>query len=330
MRARTPLAMRSRRRRPLSLLTLYLNDALKAELSSRVTPGGVRLEDVIRSGLCHPDSAVGVYAPDFQSYGVFRELFDPILQNFRAPSRPPREDMACLNPAAVVSTRIRVARNLAGHAFTAGMSRAERLSVEAKIVRACGTLAPRFPGCIRGLIDIPGRRLDSMIARRLAFGPHDKYMAAAHIHADWPIGRSVFNTRGKQLSIWINEEDHLRVSVVMPGACVCACAEVMTLIMASLAADLDFCVDAQLGHLTSCPTNVGSAMRASYMVDMRLDASQEPHLKRLESAGVIQIRSAEGECSPRNGGLVDVGFRNRVGISAEHMLQDMEKLVAIS
>ena len=310
-------------------MTRYLDGALRAELSTRVTPGGVRLEDVIRSGLCHPDSAVGVYAPDAQSYTVFRELFEPILQNFRASARPHREDLACLQPAAVVSTRIRVARNLAGHAFTAGMSRPERLTVEAKIVQACGALAPRFPGWITGIVDIPGHRLDSLVTRRLAFGPHDKYMAAADIHADWPIGRSVFNTRRKQLAVWINEEDHLRVSVVMPGACVRACAEVMDRVMFGLAAHLDFCVDARLGHLTSCPSNVGSAMRASYMVDMRLDTSRQAQLDRLEAAGTIQIRGAAGENTPRSGGLVDVGFRNRVGISAEHMLQDMEMLVAL-
>ena len=63
----------------MSLLSYYLNDAMRAELTKRETPGGIRLEDVIRSGLCHPDSAVGVYAPDAQSYGVFRELFEPIL-----------------------------------------------------------------------------------------------------------------------------------------------------------------------------------------------------------------------------------------------------------
>ena len=152
-------------------------------------------------------------------------------------------------------------------------------------------------------------------------------MAAAQIYADWPIGRSVFNTRKKQLSVWINEEDHLRVSVVLPGACVAACSEAMTLVMSGLAAHLDFCVDAQLGHLTSCPSNVGSAMRASYMVDMRLNTSQDPPLQRLESAGVIQIRGAAGEHSGRSGALADVGFRNRVGISEARMLQDMQMLV---
>ena len=310
----------------MSLLTRYLDDALRTELSKRVTTGGVRLEDVIRSGLCHPDSSIGIYAPDYQSYAVFQELFEPILHNFLAPSLTLSKDLACLNPAAVVSTRVRVARNLSGYAFTAGMSRPERLGVEAKIAGACGALGPEFRGWVRRLGDLPHRRLDSMISSRLAFGPQDKYMAAAGIHADWPIGRSVFNTRKKQLSVWINEEDHLRVAVVLPGMCVPACAGAMALAMSRLASRLDFCRDAQHGYLTSCPSNAGAAMRVSCMVDVRLDPSQQPLLERLEATGLVQLRGAGGEHSPRTAGLLDVSFRNRVGVSEQQMLQDMNSL----
>ena len=310
----------------MSLLSHILGNTLRAQLSTRMTPGGVRLEDVIRSGVCHPDSAIGVYAPDFQSYEVFRELFQPILRHFQAPpliGKIPE----CLNRSAVLSTRIRVGRNLAGHAFPAGMSRPERLAVEAKIVRACRALGREFPGEITSLGDLPRAKLDTLIARRLAFGPDDKYMAAAAIHADWPAGRSVFNTHDGELSVWINEEDHLRVAVVMPGASISACAEVLARAMSCLSIHLDFCVDERLGHLTSCPSNVGSAMRPSYMVNLRQAASQQPLLDRLESEGGVQIRGANGEHSARRG-QVDIGFRNRVGVTATQMLQDMEALVA--
>ncbi len=292
-----------------------------------MTPKGGRLEDVIRSGLCHPGSTVGVYAPDVESYGVFSELFDPILENFQALPLGHRTDLACMNPAAVVSTRIRVARNLAGHAFPARMNRAERGSIEEKITRACRLLAPDFEGTTVRLGDIPAHDLAGMISKRMAFGPDDKYMAAAGIHDDWPLGRSVFNTRDQQLSIWINEEDHLRAAVVMPGVCVSACHEAISAVLSLLAKQLDFCQDAQLGYLTSCPSNVGSAMRVSFRVDLRLDASQQAALERLEAAGLIEIRSTEGEHSPRTGGLVDVSFRNRVGISAAQMLRGMGMLL---
>lgn len=313
----------------MSLLTRYLTDAQRAALSKRVTSNGVRLEDVIRSGLIYPDSSIGVYAPDAQSYAVFRELFEPILENFRAPALTHRNDLACLNPAAVVSTRIRMARNLAGHQFSAGMTSSERLAVEKKITHACRRLVPDFEGTITQLKDIPAQQLDTLVSSQLAFGPEDKYMTAAGIHADWPHGRSVFNAQTKQqhLSVWINEEDHLRVAVVMPGACVSACYQVMVCVMAILAAHLDFCVDAQHGFLTSCPSNLGAAMRASYRVDVQSDASQEPLLQRLDAVGVVQVRGAAGEHSPRTGGLVDVSFSNRVGMSEAHMLWGMTRLL---
>ncbi len=307
----------------MSLLTRFLDDATREALSKRETPGGMHLADVIRSGLRHPESAVGVYAPDFQSYEVFRELFDPILQHFRGPPPGQAEDLACLNPASVVSTRIRIARNLAGHAFPAGMSRAERLDVQEKILAACASLPPALEGTAVHIADLPQGQLDALIASQLAFGPADKYMAAAGIHADWPIGRSVFNARDQRLSVWINEEDHLRVAVVLPGACVTACHEAIRAVMSHLETLLEFCSDAQRGYLTSCPTNVGSAMRASYRVDLRLDGSQEPQLKGLQSEGLIQMRGAAGEHAPPRGGQVDVGFHKRVGVSEERMLHDM-------
>ncbi|MBI2727829.1 MAG: hypothetical protein HYX42_16425 [Polaromonas sp.] len=313
----------------MSLLSRYLTNAYSAELSKRVTPNGFRLADVIRSGRRYPDSLIGIYAPDFQSYGVFHELFDHIVESFQAPSLTHRTDLACINPAAVVSTRIRVARNLAGHVFPAGMSKAERIRVEEKITHACRSLAPHFDGSTAQFGDIPASQLDAMISERLAFGPHDKYMAAAGIHADWPAGRSVFNTHNRQLSIWINEEDHLRVALVLPGASAAACHALMRQVMSLLAAQLDFCEDPQLGYLTSCPSNVGCAMRVSFRVDLRLDTSQQAPLERLEAAGLIQVRSAQGEHSPRAGGLVDVSFGNRVGISETQMLRDMELLLAM-
>ena len=296
-------------------------------MSKRVTSNGIRLEDVVRSGLHHPDSTIGVYAPDSQSYDVFRELFEPILESFQAPLLNQHTDLACLNPMAVVSTRIRMARNLTGHVFTAAMSRSDRLSVEKKIAHACRCLAPDFQGTITQLQDIPAHRLAAMISKCQAFGPEDKYMAAAGIHADWPIGRSVFNAREKQLSVWINEEDHLRVAVVVPGACMSACYQTLGLVMSHLSAHLDFCEDAQLGFLTSCPSNVGAGMRASYRVDLGQDSSQELLLEQLESAGIIQIRSIAGEHAVRTNGLIDISFHNRVAMSEAQTLRDMGSLL---
>ncbi len=312
----------------MSLLTRYLTDALKAQLSQRVTPNGYRLEDVTRSGVRHADSHIGIYAPDFESYDIFRELFGPIVENFKAPAPAHHTDLAYIDPAAVVSTRIRVARNLTGHAFPSVMSRQQRLAVEEAITQACKTLAPDFEGTVTPLGHLPQAALNDMVSKRQAFGPDDKYMAAAGIHDDWPLGRSVFNTHAGHLSIWINEEDHLRVAVVMPGACVAACQEAMTFVMSRLAASLDFCSDAEFGYLTSCPSNVGTGLRASYRIDKSLKAPQTGTLERLEAAGYLQLRSPSGEHAAQGGELVDVGLRRRVGLSGRDTLEGMKALLS--
>ncbi|MES2508411.1 MAG: hypothetical protein V4625_00710 [Pseudomonadota bacterium] len=314
----------------MSLLARHLSDALRLTLSGQTTAGGYGLEDVIRSGLRHPDSRVGVYAPDAQSYDTFGELFDPILHDLQPPPGQRAVPPPCIHPAAVVSTRIRVARNLAGHNFPAGLTREQRCAVEDKLAQACLSLAPQFPGRIRKLQSLPGDQLAAMIASQQAFGPDDRFMAAAGIHADWPVGRSVFCSAEGQLSAWINEEDHLRVAVVMPGACAAACHQTMQLVMERLASQLDFCGDPRHGYLTSCPSNVGSGMRVSYRVDTHHDAMQGAPLaalEALEAAGVLQMRGAAGEHAPRSGGLADVGFRQRVGLSETRLLDDIEALL---
>ncbi len=311
----------------MSLLARYLSDALRLKLSGTTTDSGFGLEDVIRSGLANPGSSIGVYAPDAQSYGTFGELFGPILHDLQPPPGQRAASLRGIHPESVISTRIRVARNLVGHAFAAGLSRAQRLDVEEELARACRALAPQFPGTIWRLQALPGEQLRAMIASQQAFGPDDKYMASAGIHADWPVGRSVFCTPQRQLSAWINEEDHLRVAVVMPGACAADCHQMIHAVMTRLATQLDFCADAQLGYLTSCPSNVGSGMRASYMVDTGHDATQAAFLKGLQAAGLLQIRGSAGEHSHRRSGLADISFRQRVGLSETRLVQDMEALL---
>ena len=314
----------------MSLLTRFLSESLRVQLSKRMTSSGVCLDDVIRSGLLNPDSSVGVYAPDHESYEVFRELFDPILQDFQAsPCAQPGES-GRLNPSTIVSTRVRYARNLAGHPFPAWMSKSERLGVEEQIERACRLLPSDFQGELTRLQAMPDHRIESMVSRGHAFGADDKYLAAAGVYEDWPIGRSVFNSHNGKLSIWINEEDHLRVAIIMPGACLSECHQMLCSVMSQLALNLEFCVDDRLGCVTSCPSNVGTAFRASFLVDMGSVASQTPPLEQLAAAGVIQIRGSDGEHSARSRGLADVSFRNRIGISELKMLRRMEMLCAIA
>ncbi|KAK4307593.1 hypothetical protein Pmani_020658 [Petrolisthes manimaculis] len=65
-----------------SLLKKYLTPMVFNQLKRRVTAAGATLLDVIQSGLANPDSGVGVYAPDAESYIMFRDLFDPVIDDY--------------------------------------------------------------------------------------------------------------------------------------------------------------------------------------------------------------------------------------------------------
>ncbi|WP_456415303.1 hypothetical protein [Oceanithermus profundus] len=124
-----------------SLLARYLTPEVWAELEGRETRYGVRLEHVVAPGLAHPDSAVGVYAGDEESYTLFAPLFDPIIADYHGfgPEARHESDLEVAHLDApnpdpegryVVSTRIRVARNLCCFPFGSALTRRERRIVE--------------------------------------------------------------------------------------------------------------------------------------------------------------------------------------------------------
>lgn len=310
----------------MSLLAHHLSPALRLGLSGRVTPNGVRLEDVIRSGLANTDSVIGVYAPDADSYTVFRELFAPIilaLQGVASANEPRAQDSALLTPAQVISTRVRYARNLSKRVFPAWLSSAERAQVEAEICAACAALPLVFRGHCARL----GEPDTHWAGSRRAFHSEDRFLAAAGMYADWPHGRSVFQSDDGVVSVWINEEDHLRIAVVTPGASLALAYRTLTAVTALLAARLDFCVDEHLGYLTSCPSNLGTGMRPSLLVDLSADAAQESAVLRLAAQGGIELRGSTGEHSARHSAMTEISVPQRVGRSDVQMLDALQTLL---
>lgn len=109
-----------------SLLKKHLTREIFDKLKNLKTPLGATLLDVIQSGVENLDSGVGVYAPDAQSYSLFADLFDPIIDEyhggFSKTARHPPKDFGDLNSYVnvdpenkyVISTRVRCGRSLDG------------------------------------------------------------------------------------------------------------------------------------------------------------------------------------------------------------------------
>jgi len=96
----------------------------------------------------------------------------------------------------------------------------------------------------------------------------DRFLEACNLNRDWPSGRGIFHNEKKTFLIWVNEEDQLRIISMQKGAGI---AEVFAR-LCSAATKIEevatFAHDEHLGYITSCPTNLGTAMRASVHIKL--------------------------------------------------------------
>jgi protein-arginine kinase len=310
-----------------SLVDQFLTPELRARLRDLRTSGGYSLDDLIRSGVANPDSSVGAYAPDAESYVRFHDLLnDVVLAQHRLDALPAPASASAhlffephpdLGPA-VLSTRVRVARNLAGLPFPAGASLADREEVERRLVAALATLPGDLAGTYRPLPSMPEAERRELVDAHLLFKEGDRFLAAAGINGDWPAARGIFLSADKRLVAWVNEEDHLRLISMQAGGDLGAVVRRLDRAHAHLAEWLPFAHDPRLGYLASCPSNLGTGLRAS--VHVRADPS-ETEAKVLG----LQVRGVHGEHSASANGVVDLSNAHRLGVTPDVAVQTLAK-----
>jgi len=286
-----------------SLLARHLTPEVWHRLKDRETRYGVRLEHVIASGLANPDSAVGVYAGDAESYELFAPLFDPIIADYHG-FGPEKRHQSDLDPAHldapnpdpegryVVSTRIRVARNL-----------------------CCFPFGPVY--------EMDEATKERLIMDHFLFKEGDRFLEAAGLNRDWPDARGLFHNEDKTFLVWVNEEDQLRIISMQPGADLQAVFARLARALGELERRLTFARSERLGYLTSCPTNLGTAMRAS--VHIRLPQLTEDEVKAIARAHGLQVRGTHGEHTEAKGGVYDVSNKRRLGITEVEAVAQLAK-----
>lgn len=128
------------------------------------------------------------------------------------------------------------------------------------------------------------------------------------------------------LSIMINEEDHIRIQAVLAGD---SMDKVWTLTNETddlLEQSLDYAYDSEYGYLTSCPTNVGTGMRASYMIHIPLVelTGQIKHIMQCISKFGMTVRGIYGEGSDAQGGIYQISNQITLGQSEEDIISNMK------
>lgn len=298
-------------------------DTHQSHMPPVATPGGVTWASISQSGRENPDSAIGLYAGDAASYNLFWAQFRPVLIRYHGIAQPeahewqPGHDFALPTVLRhfpqVCSTRLRIARNLAGFRFPAAMSARERCELYCQIKAAVQTI----PGTLYDLATLTSQQAQALAASHMLFDNHDRFMASANILDHWPLGRAVFVTAAGRSGLWINEEDHLRIFSIASGYDLPQAVADITQLLGTLEERLSFATSERLGYLTSCPSNLGTGLRAS--VRAHCTAAQAAQLQAMG----LQLRGDAGEHGPQTGHIYDISPRQRLGLTENAILQQL-------
>jgi protein-arginine kinase len=311
----------------------------------RKTKLGATLWDVIQSGVANIDSGVGVYAPDAEAYTLYKELFDPLIEEYHngfAPTaKQPATDLGGdkidtlpdLDPENkyINSVRIRCGRSLQGYPFNPCLTEANYKEMETKVKAVFDTLTDdELKGKYFPLAGMSKEDQNQLIADHFLFKEGDRFLQAANACRYWPVGRGIYHNTAKTFLVWCNEEDHLRIISMQNGGNVGQVLERLIKGVNAIAAKVPFSRDDRLGWLTFCPSNLGTTVRAS--VHVRLPkTSARPDFQKICDDMKLQIRGIHGEHSDSVGGVYDVSNKARLGLSeydaVKQMYDGVKKLI---
>jgi creatine kinase/arginine kinase len=317
-----------------SMLCKYLTPEVFEALKDKKTSNGFTLEQVINSGVKNIDSGIGVYAGDKESYSTFAALFDPIIEDYHGftksdvhKSNLNPDDLNAPNPDPkgefILSTRIRVGRNVDNLPLGPALSQEQRLNIESNIVSGLNTLEGELEGAYYPLLGMSKEVQESLIKDHFLFKEGDRFLDAAGLNAEWPEGRGIYHNNDKTFLVWVNEEDQLRIISMQEGGDI---KEVFTRLVnaiKSIATKVEFSYSKHLGYITSCPTNLGTAMRASVHIALENLSKDMDAFKAITDKYHLQIRGIDGEHSQSEGGVYDISNRRRLGITEVEAVQDM-------
>merc|ERR1711954_11268 len=210
-----------------SLVAKYVTKPIWEKLSRAVTKtSGLSLSQAIACAVQFDNQHCGIYAGDWDSYKVFADVFDPLIQDYHgiSPDAVHTSDMDVgkikgnIDPTAPVhSTRIRVGRSIDGFGLSPGITREQRLGVENLMKKAFANLTGDLAGTYYPLTGMNEQVRQQLVDDHFLFVSGDRNLIAAGMERDWPEGRGIFHNKDKTFLTWVNEEDQLRIISMQSG-----------------------------------------------------------------------------------------------------------------
>merc|ERR1719273_1999153 len=232
--------------------------------------------------------------------------------------------------APVHSTRIRVGRSIDGFGLSPGITKQQRLDVESLMKKAFGNLQGDLAGSYYPLTGMSESVKKQLVDDHFLFISGDKNLIVSGMERDWPEGRGIFHNKDKTFLTWVNEEDQLRIISMQKGGDVKAVFDRLARGIAAVGESVkkesgkEFMLDAKYGYIHSCPTNLGTGMRASVHVDLPGYTKEGlPALKKRCEELKVQPRGTRGGSGGQTGITYDISNKHRLGYSEVELVQTM-------
>jgi protein arginine kinase len=227
------------------------------------------------------------------------------------------------NSDVVLSTRVRLARNLQGHAFGPRARVNDREAVLGQ-VRDLGLRAEALRGGrLVQLADLDARTRDILLERRL--------ISKDLLGEDGapPRGAAVVVAHDAPLGVMVNEEDHLRLQSILSGLRLHEAWSQVDRLDEELGRELPFAFHPTYGFLTSCPTNVGTGLRASVLVHLPGLVLTKEISKVLHGLGQVGLtfRGLYGEGSEVVGNFFQISNQTTLGKTEEDLVEHLDRVV---
>ncbi|OQR85932.1 creatine kinase, mitochondrial precursor [Thraustotheca clavata] len=322
-----------------SLMSKHLTREIYAKLKDVKTSTGYTLERAIQTGVDNPHLGVGITAGDEESYVLFKEIFDPVIEGWHGYKKdavhkrdldPTHLTDAKMPDEYIISTRIRAGRNIRGMPLPPATSRAHRKDVMNLLDSALTAMDGDLKGKFYKLSEMTPAEEQKLIDDHFLFQKPGggTLLAAAGAARDWPFARGIFHNDEKTFLVWCNEEDHMRVISMQNGGDIGAvferfCRAVKSVEDSIKAKGHEFMYDDHLGFIGTCPSNLGTGLRASVMIKLPKLSENLERFEKLCCLLNLQPRGMNGEHSASVGGVYDVSNKQRIGYSEAELVQTM-------
>jgi len=305
----------------------------------KTATSGFTLAQAVACAVEYDDQSVGIYAGDGDCYVDFAEVLDPVIRDYHKVEKGFKHTSDLdhtkikgnINDKAPVhSTRIRVGRNVAGYGLSPGITKQQRLDIENAAKTAFGKLGDGLKGQYHALLGMDETVRQKMVDDHFLFMSGDKNLKTSGMERDWPEGRGIFFNEEKNFLVWVNEEDQFRIISMQKGGDVLGVFTRLVKGIGSMGTTIkevtgkEFMFSDSIGFYHSCPSNLGTGMRASVHIDLPGWTKEgSAALKKRCEELALQPRGTRGESGGQTGVTYDISNKHRLGYTEVQLVQTM-------